>query len=252
MKTRARKAGMVMLCIIIWAMSFAGLGKCDLAQPEYEYGDFTYRILGGESVEKYVTISGLTQEGQEKEVLVVPKTIEGYSVTHIMKGIPSMNNAVDWKSDKLTALYLYDNLFVDAWFHCPNLKGAFMLSVSMEKGFYIGDRLSKIYVSVVHYFACYDNAPYIVYPANITYNYNYESAPNNGCYWLDNLKDGEKITYVPEEPKREGYRFGGWYHEAECINKWDFENDTIISYEYEEYTQETFYENVLYAEWLEI
>ena len=38
---------------------------------------------------------------------------------------------------------------------------------------------------------------------------------------------GPRITYIPEAPTREGYTFGGWYKEEECINAWNFETDTL-------------------------
>ena len=63
-------------------------------------------------------------------------------------------------------------------------------------------------------------------PANVAYLYNYEEAPNEGGYWVDDY-DGEVISYVPENPVREGYTFDGWYKEPECINKWDFAKDIV-------------------------
>lgn len=48
-----------------------------------------------------------------------------------------------------------------------------------------------------------------MYAANVSYFYNYEGAPNDGYYWLDDLEDGETIKYIPENPTREGYLFGG-------------------------------------------
>ena len=42
----------------------------------------------------------------------------------------------------------------------------------------------------------------------------------------------------PEEPTAEGYRFGGWYQDAECTLGWDFGNNTVQS------------DLTLYAKWL--
>lgn len=83
----------------------------------------------------------------------------------------------------------------------------------------------------------------IVIPANISYFYNYEDAPNDGYYWLDDLEDGEKITYIPENPTREGYLFGGWFKDEACTEVWDFETDTITK------PAEGYYENKIYAKW---
>ena len=54
--------------------------------------------------------------------------------------------------------------------------------------------------------------------------YNYDNAPNDGYYWADNYEN-DLIKYVPPEPEREGYTFGGWYKDKECTEKWNFEND---------------------------
>ena len=73
----------------------------------------------------------------------------------------------------------------------------------------------------------------------------------------------EKIEYIPEDPSREEYEFGGWYKEAECINKWDFDKDTLPEEQLEEveveatlheeaYTEmrQVYQETKLYAKWI--
>ncbi|MDE6361849.1 MAG: InlB B-repeat-containing protein [Clostridia bacterium] len=57
------------------------------------------------------------------------------------------------------------------------------------------------------------------YPANVSYYYNYEEAPNDGYYWVDDLNLGDRIKTIPDNPQREGYEFCGWYKEKECINE---------------------------------
>ena len=52
----------------------------------------------------------------------------------------------------------------------------------------------------------------------------------------------------------EGYTFGGWYKEPECINEWDFGTDVLpeerteINEEGEE--EVVYQETKLYAKWL--
>ncbi|MBO4962896.1 MAG: InlB B-repeat-containing protein [Clostridia bacterium] len=58
--------------------------------------------------------------------------------------------------------------------------------------------------------------------ANIEFMYNYENAPNQGYYWIDDLETGETLTYMPKNPTREGYTFGGWYADSECTIEYDF------------------------------
>ena len=113
----------------------------------------------------------------------------------------------------------------------------------------------------------YVERPNYNYIANVSYLYNYEEAPSDGYYWVDNY-DSSLIEYIPPEPIREGYEFAGWYKEAECINKWDFSKDKTSDlyrryYEpdendSEEYKKEyyeyisthTYVETKLYAKWI--
>ena len=86
--------------------------------------------------------------------------------------------------------------------------------------------------------------------ANVSYYYNYENAPNDGYYWIDNYNYGETIEYIPAIPVRDGYTFGGWYKETECINAWDFEIDTLPEVQYDEEEMEIYQETKLYAKWI--
>lgn len=109
----------------------------------------------------------------------------------------------------------------------------------------------------------------VTYIGNVSYQYNYEEAPNDGYYWVDNY-DNALIEYIPPEPTREGYKFDGWYKEKECINQWDSNSDkTSTSYIYyeepdegstEEYknfyneyiSTHTYVETKLYAKWVKM
>ena len=71
--------------------------------------------------------------------------------------------------------------------------------------------------------------------ANVAYLYNYNDAPGDGIYLLDDY-DNEPILYPPENaPVRDGYTFAGWYKEKECITPWDFANDIIPKKEFYDY-----------------
>ena len=62
-------------------------------------------------------------------------------------------------------------------------------------------------------------------------------------YYVDYYENGEKILYIPPIPQRDGYTFDGWFKEAECINQWDFDVDTLqLSEDIEEIK--------LYAKWI--
>ena len=76
--------------------------------------------------------------------------------------------------------------------------------------------------------------------ANISYYLNYDE---NNYYYIDYYENGEKICYIPPIPQRDGYTFGGWYKEADCINQWIFDADTV---QISEETQEM----KLFAKWI--
>lgn len=86
--------------------------------------------------------------------------------------------------------------------------------------------------------------------ANISYMYNFENAENEGYYWVDNFDYGTRIEYIPENPEREGYIFGGWFKESECENIWDFDKDTLPEQKFDEEGKEVYQETRLYAKWI--
>lgn len=90
----------------------------------------------------------------------------------------------------------------------------------------------------------------VVKKANTSYIFNYEGAPNNGYFFINNFENGELIENAPYEPLREGYTFAGWYKEEACINKCDFDID-VYEEQYDENGQLIFNELKLYAKWVE-
>ncbi len=106
-------------------------------------------------------------------------------------------------------------------------------------------RPSEIYVPVEKY-ELFENVLSEKYftgsllKANISYYLNYDE---NNYYYIDYYENGEKISYIPPIPQREGYTFGGWFKESDCINQWIFDTDTV---QISEETQEI----QLYAQWI--
>ena len=90
-----------------------------------------------------------------------------------------------------------------------------------------------------------------VFPANISYYLNYEKEGSDGYHWIDDYDYGTKITYIPEAPTREGYTFGGWYKEEECINAWNFEMDTLPEAILDEEGEPVYQETKLFAKWIQ-
>lgn len=220
-------------------------------------GDFIFEFNYGYGGGSKVCITGISKKGQKKEVLIIPKKIRGKEVAGLFKRTITIwdNPAIELESKNLKVLYAFKNFKSEALLiGCPNLNKIFILNATKSKEFSNQGLVSKMdgicnYVYSEIYFSKQNEEE--VYPANVTYCYNFEGAENYGCYWLDNLEDGEKITYIPAAPTREGYKFAGWYHEPECENEWNFETDTVRASGEESYKDEaSFIENRLYAKWL--
>lgn len=86
--------------------------------------------------------------------------------------------------------------------------------------------------------------------ANTTFMFNYEQSPNKDVFFINDFVRGGLIENVPYGPMRDGYAFAGWYKEPTCINKWDFENDTLPAPQYDEEGELIFAETKLYAKWI--
>ena len=74
---------------------------------------------------------------------------------------------------------------------------------------------------------------------------------NNGTPVVETqfVTKGAKAT-APTAPTREGYTFGGWYKETECINEWIFDVDTLPEISYDDKNEVVFQETELYAKWI--
>ena len=99
----------------------------------------------------------------------------------------------------------------------------------VDLGILATERDTIIYVPAEHYEA-FENVLSEYYhgsllKANVSYHLNYDE---NNEYYIDYYENGEKIAYIPPIPQRDGYTFGGWFKEADCIDQWDFEEDTIL------------------------
>ncbi len=86
--------------------------------------------------------------------------------------------------------------------------------------------------------------------ANTSYLFNYEGAPNDGYFFINEFGYGGKIENTPYQPIREGYTFGGWYKEAECKNEWKFDEDRLPQEKYDETGKVEFVETQLFAKWI--
>ena len=217
------------------------------------YEDFLYMVFSekndnGEEIQ-YVNLAGLSEQGQKKKTLIVPTTIEGISI-RLLTLIDSFGACVGcWESEKLEKVFLKKSFNLGSVFSgCPNLKKVIICTKYSFGSYYSS---AKIYVSSVDRTeeigsnVRSENSRY----SNVSFIYNYEGSENDGYYWIDDLDYGSKIELLPENPEREGYLFGGWFKESECVNVWDFETDTLPQEKLLENGEIMYQETRLYAKW---
>lgn len=248
----------LLILILLIILSFAT--ACKLRIETYEYGDFKYHIIqindegkritpdtdNKNVVDEYIRIIGLSEEGMVKEILIVPHYINGIEVREV--GSPPFHGTGGtWKSENLRKIYIpfpaevyvypgdATNLErVIVLEHEPIVPGSFCIT-----SYYRGEEnLDGIKPGGTRY-------------ANVSYMYNYDDSLNRGYYWIDDYDYGTKITYIPENPTRTGYIFGGWYKEEACTNKWDFDNDKLPDALYDNEKRVLYQETILYAKWIE-
>ena len=85
-------------------------------------------------------------------------------------------------------------------------------------------------------------------PANVAFIFNYPDAPNYDYFLIDLIETTGKIQKPPYDPEREGYRFAGWYKDAECTVPWDFYTD-LVEIKYDDNGERIYEEIRLYAKW---
>ena len=229
-------------------------------------GDFYYTVLTDEQTgEQYIRLQGLTEEAQQKKYVIVPSEIDGVKVRQL--------NYSQWifgtgelYSEQLEKIYFPYGIEVysAAFDNCKNLKDLILFHIPDDTEnikYYYGTQNTYISSSLYdeekfgfsNLFETYligERWDYNVKFANVSFMYNFEGAPYSGYYWIDNLDYGAKIEYVPENPEREGYTFGGWYKEPECENAWDFETDTLPEQVLTGDGKEIYQETRLYAKWI--
>ena len=249
-------------CVVALAMSLTitnSMVSCEQVPP-YECGDFTYRLClpkycKNQIEEEHAAIIGLTEVGKSKEILIVPDEVDEYIVGHVGQyAYLGTNGSID--SEKLVRFYATDKniLDIDHFFNGaktedgsfpnPNLEKVVIKFQETSKDGYNG----KVYSRKASSQGWKDWKGYNY--TNVSYWLNYESE-NLGLYWVDDFDYGTAITYIPENPTREGYIFDGWYKEPECINEWDFETDTLPQAKYNEQEEEIHQETKLYVKWIE-
>lgn len=224
----------------------------------YESEYFIYSVSYDEPV---ASIYGLTDKGKEQEYLVIPQYINGKKVTSIGCSSGLEPNKItekygdvsysQFQSEKLKKVFVVSDIKITARGWCPY--DLCDNAPAFEALLYIpnNDISTPLNVTGDGTNVYRTNASKVSSnAANVSYFYNYENAPNDNYYWIDNCKYGSRIEYIPGPPKRGGYTFGGWYQESECVREWNFETDTLPEAQLDEDNREIYRETKLYAKWI--
>lgn len=251
MKKRTIARVLLLMFITCFGISLSGCGNGKFGQIPLKNTE--YYIYTAIENKDDTRILGLTDKGKEQEYLVIPESIDGRRVKRIgcvnalesdrVEEVYGNSSYSDFKSEKLKKIFVNSDIEIYSYWASFNIH---LDSPKFEGLFYIKN--NKCHVSVdPYYYSTRDDQD--CRKANVSYFYNYENAENAGYYWIDNCDYGSKIEYIPENPKRVGYDFAGWYKEEECINKWDYETDTLPEKKETEGGGIIYQETKLYAKW---
>lgn len=218
---------------------FAG---CERKVKLYESGYYVYELYTDKTTGETVAyIADLTETGKLQETLIIPAYLDGYKVTQLNYKY-GLGVGGKFESENLNRIYITTDITSPqaAFNHCPNLERV----ISMNGEAKLDDSTHMRYMRSISLLVS-------AFDANITYKYNYFADEIEDSFWADDYDYGEKIKYLPPEPERAGFLFDGWYKEPECINEWNFENDTLPESRYDENNDLIYQETKLYAKWAE-
>ncbi len=184
------------------------------------------------------------------------KTKEGLSwdaVKHVPKKISIIENTQDlgYFIGAHDGDYYKDSYMREIYCTAMSYEGRTRVFLTQKWGGWTEE--TKEYLNGEYHF--HENRPkelprhFKICKANTAYMFNYADAPNDGYFFIQDFEYGETIEDTPYIPLRDGYIFGGWYKEVACINKWDFEKDTLPQTKYNENGEEVYQETKLYAKW---
>lgn len=201
--------------------------------PEYESGYYKYAVRTLEDGTQKAYLIGLTDFGKEQTELVYPEEIDGipvYGIGYDRKIFMGYERIGYIGSENLNKVY-----FPAMPKENDNAQGGYLIcnysvrwEISERTNMTLNGDRGEIWgynylIEANLQFLSYDK-DFNRFISNISYFYNYENSPNKGCYWVDSY-DESVVTFIPPDPEREGYSFGGWFKEQECINEWDFKKD---------------------------
>ncbi len=244
------------LCFLILSILVCTCG-CALESNEIKFDGVKYHKYGTES--EYLSVVTVGFDYDESEIIYIPDNVNGRTVLGV-------GDVWGWGAT-WAKIYGPEKVYFP-W----TIKTSCIKEISYYEGteYVISastDTIIDTYLFIVYVIPkCMYNDPVRTYPvrsvlssidireysniipANVAYFFNYEENPNEGYFFVDLLEESGKIIKPPYDPKREGYKFAGWYKEAECVNAWDFEND-IVEINFDEEGNRIYEEICLYARW---
>lgn len=188
--------------------------------------DFIYKYKKDPDGTKHAVILDLTQQGKNKDVIIIPENINGYPVTQVGE----LRTRYKFSSPNAKKVFLpYQLLFTNIEISSYNIFYFYKTTYENVQG------RRNPYLSVLKNtpeLNTINNCSDVEY-ANLIYCYNYDDSPSSGYYWID-WYDDELIWFQPPTPQRIGYVFAGWYKEPECRTPWNFEVDYMPKQNYNE------------------
>lgn len=231
----------ILSIVFVLTLSFYLMSCASLNQ--FEEGDFIYDKISGEAF-----IIDVSSAAKDKPYLVVPNTVNDLSVRIGRRTLyGSLYGSI--KSDKVKRIYIFSDIEEHVGLEYQYVKSLEKIFCFYIQGISFDFEQSDVYQGTYgpsyneNFYPNNKNSFY----ANVSYHFNYDGAPDEGYYFIDDYDD-ELIGFIPEYPQREGYEFLGWFKDEETLIPWDFEVDRIPEKIYNDGVYQ-FVETKLYAKW---
>lgn len=219
-------------------------------------GDFVYSHLAVSDPKNDAAIIGLSEEGKKKETIIFPTSIDGYNVemvgTYFFKRKSGPIIFTNAKNIYLTNLLFKTSIkfeYNDITSKIKIYVGSSFSSIQPDYSLIRDFSNSQIYVSQIYYEKIKEAPSFYWYnyvPANVIY---YLGSYSKDTFFVDDA-DGTPVNVIPPDPKREGYKFDGWYKDIKGTIPWDFEKDVVPKKIYDTNGEYIFAETKIYAKWI--
>ena len=254
-----RKVLLLVLFVLTSICISSCKAKTSIEDKTFIEGDFEFALLRDKDE---LTIVGLSDDGKDKETLVLPTIVDGKKVTtlgyeYYNPLYPTRELRIDFSGASFKNFYVHSLIE-----KCESKVGNEITCKVYKANFYypnflkrlargiLCDELDQGYITEKAKKEAFEEDPNdflsrIYKSANVIY---YMNDDTDEVFFVDDC-DGTKVNVIPPNPYRDGYEFKGWYKEKECINLFDFENELIPEKEYDEKGNYILKETNIYAKW---